>query len=303
MGTITLAGLGLGAATGGGLWLISFGALPREPRPDGVPARWLAGVARVGWRRTVIALLSGLVVGAVTGWPVAAVLAASAAGAMPRLLGRDKQAARRTELLEAVAVWAEQLRDTLSAAAGLEQAILATAPLAPPALRPHTTALAGRIQRGEPLAASLRAFADEVADPVVDTVAAALVMAAERHARKLADLLGSLATATREQIAMRLRIDAGRARVRTSVRVITATTAGMAAGLVILNRPYLQPFSSLAGQLVLAAIGGLFAAGYAWLVKIARFAEEPRILAAAPATAPAVPAARSGRTVGKTTTP
>ncbi|WP_269859564.1 type II secretion system F family protein [Streptomyces sp. RPT161] len=284
MTTTMLYALVLGAAAGGGLWLSVHGALPHEREP-GPGMAWRSWVDRLDWHRGSAALLSGLAVGAVTGWPVGALLAAVAAGCLPQLLGRDKAAQARTERLEAVAVWAEMLRDTLSAAAGLEQAILATAPLAPPALRPHTTALAGRIERGQPLGASLRTFADEVADPVVDTVVAALVMAAERQARKLADLLGSLATSTREQVAMRLRIDAGRARVRTSVRVITVTTLAMATGLVLLNRPYLQPFSGLQGQLVLGLVGALFTAGFAWLLKVARFAEEPRILALTPTQA------------------
>jgi tight adherence protein B len=282
MTTTMLYVLVLGAAAGGGLWLSAHGALPHEHRVHRPGAVWRAWVAWLGWRRGSAALVSGLVVGAVTGWPVGALLAAVAVGCLPQLLGRDRAAQVRTERLEAVSVWAEMLRDTLSAAAGLEQAILATAPLAPPALRCHTTALAVRIERGESLGASLRAFADEVADPVVDTVAAALVMAAERQARKLADLLGSLAASTREQVAMRLRIDAGRARVRTSVRVITATTLAMATALVLLNRPYLQPFCGLQGQLVLGLVGVLFAVGFAWLLKVAQFAEEPRILALAP---------------------
>lgn len=271
-----------GAGVGCGLWLIAYGALRRERFPHRA-AGWLRGwLARCGWRRMTSVVVAGVVVGAVTGWPVGALLAAVAAGTVPQLLGRDKNAQARTEMLEAVAVWTEMLRDTLSAAAGLEQAVLAAAPLAPPPLRPYTSALASRIEHGHPLGASLRAFADEAADPVVDTVATALVMAAERQARRLADLLGSLAEATREQVAMRLRIDAGRTRVRTSVRVITTTTAGMATGLVLLNRPYLQPFSDLEGQAVLGLLGALFAAGLAWLARVARIAEEPRILTRAP---------------------
>ncbi|MET9293079.1 type II secretion system F family protein [Streptomyces sp. NPDC003077] len=287
MTTSSVLALLLGATAGGGLWLLAHGVLCLERAVHDFRPRCGALLARVGWRRLTVMGLAGVMAGAVTGWLVGAVLAALAAVCLPQLLGRDKAAQARTERLEAVAVWAEMLRDTLSAAAGLEQAILATAQLAPPVLRPHTLALAARIERGQPLGVSLRAFADEVSDPVVDTVTAALVMAAERQARKLADLLGSLATATREQVAMRLRVDAGRARVRTSVRVITVTTAAMAGGLVLLNRPYLQPFSGLTGQLVLATVGGLFSAGFAWLLKIANFAEEPRVLALTPTTSSA----------------
>ena len=72
--------------------------------------------------------------------------------------------------------------------------------------------------------------------------------------------------------------DAGRARVRTSVRVITLTTLGMAVGLIVLNRSYLQPYSTSLGQLVLAVVGALFGSALWWLVKIAAMKEEPRIL-------------------------
>ncbi|MDI5974031.1 type II secretion system F family protein [Streptomyces sp. SL13] len=284
MSLTMFSGLMFGVVTAGGFWLIALGLLRPERTRREHAGPWRTLTARFGWRRLGAALLSGVLTGAVTGWPVGALLAAAAALCLPQVLSRDGGARVRTETLEATAVWAEMLRDTLSAAAGLEQAVLATASIAPPALRPYTMALAVRVEEGLPLAGSLRDFADEVADPVVDTVVAALVMASERQARRLADLLGSLASSTREQVAMRLRIDAGRARVVTSVRVVTATTLGMAVGLVLLNRPYLQPFSGLEGQSVLALVGGLFAGGFAWLNKVARFTEEPRILAPAPVT-------------------
>lgn len=235
-------------------------------------------------RKWLTAVVAAVLTGAVTGWPVAGLLTLVAVLTLPRLLGPDRQAAARTARLEAVAVWAEMLRDTLSAAAGLEQAILATAPVAPPALHAETARLAARIAEGQPLGGALRAFADEVDEATCDMVTAALVMAAERQARQLAPLLGQLAAATREQVTMRLKTEAGRGRVRTSVRVITCTTLGMAAGLVVLNRPYLDPYTSAEGQLVLALVGALFALAYWWLMKIATMEEEPRVLKAAPLT-------------------
>ncbi|MFE1411350.1 transcriptional regulator [Streptomyces sp. NPDC058746] len=256
MTTNALAGLLLGAGIYLSLWLAVIGTRPhaqaaaaqRWRLPDGIDGR-----------RIAVAGAAAVLGGAVTGWPVAGILTAVAVLGLPQLLGRDKKAAARTEKLEAIAVWAEMLRDTLSAAAGLEQAILATAPVAPPALRTEINALSARIEGDKPLGEALRSLADEIEDPVADMVVAALVMAAERQARQLAALLGQLASATREQVSMRLRIDAGRARVRTSVRVITLTTLGMAVGLIVLNRSYLQPYSTSFGQLMLAVVGALFA--------------------------------------------
>jgi Flp pilus assembly protein TadB len=165
------------------------------------------------------------------------------------------------------------LRDTLAAAAGLEQTILATAGAAPVALRGEIRGLAGRLERGERLPAALRTFAEQVADPTADLVVSALVLAAEHQARQLADLLGELAREAREQVAMRLRIDAGRARTRTSVRVIVGTTLAFAAGLIVLNRPYLHPYDDAGGQLVLLLVGGLFAVAFWWLARIGQIAE------------------------------
>ncbi|MFC5200165.1 type II secretion system F family protein [Streptomyces kaempferi] len=271
-----LIGLLLGAGFALSVWLIVYGALPR-PHARRAARRWRLPLQASG-RHWLAAAVAGVLTGAVTGWPVAGLLALVGVLTLPRLLGQDRQAAARTAKLEAVAVWAEMLRDTLSAAAGLEQAILATAPVAPPALREETARLSARIDDGQSLGEALRAFADEVDDATCDMVTAALVMAAERQARQLAALLGQLAASTREQVTMRLKTEAGRGRVRTSVRVITCTTLGMAAGLVVLNRAYLDPYGSVEGQLVLALVSGLFAGAFWWLMKIATMEEEPRVL-------------------------
>ena len=77
---------------------------------------------------------------------------------------------------------------------------------------------------------------------------------------------------------MRMRVDAGRARSRTSVRVIVITTILFAAGLVVFNRDYLSPFDSNFGQLVLLLIGALFATAFAWMTKLSRFREPERFL-------------------------
>ncbi|QIY94471.1 type II secretion system F family protein [Streptomyces sp. S1D4-11] len=271
-----LIGLLLGAGLALSVWLIVYGALPR-PHARRAVRQWRLPLQASG-RQWLAAAVAALLAGTVTGWPVAGLLALVGVLTLPRLLGQDRQAAARTSKLEAVAVWAEMLRDTLSAAAGLEQAILATAPVTPPALREETARLSARIDDGQPLGEALRVFADEVDDATCDMVTAALVMAAERQARQLAALLGQLAASTREQVTMRLKTEAGRGRVRTSVRVITCTTLGMAAGLVVLNRAYLDPYGSAEGQLVLALVGGLFAVAFWWLMKIATMEEEPRVL-------------------------
>ncbi|WP_157183062.1 type II secretion system F family protein [Sciscionella marina] len=281
--TAVAALLGLGTATGA---LLILSGLRRRPgigdtgsgtwrwRPTlGERARdrrWLA--------RVVIAAGAGLVVGAGTGWVVGAILTAAGVWFLPRLVGPDRAHARRVARIEAIASWTEMLRDVLAAAAGLEQTILATAPLAPVAIRREITTVATRLENGQRLAPALRQLSEELADPTADLVLASLVLAAEHQARELGELLGSLATAAREQAAMRMRVETGRARTRTSVRVIVATTLAFAAGVVVFNRAYLAVYDHTAGQMVLLVLGALFAAGFAWLARIATSTGTPRVL-------------------------
>ncbi|MDQ1024778.1 tight adherence protein B [Streptomyces umbrinus] len=288
-GTWTGVAVACGTVFGLGLVAIGYGAV-RRAAPEQRPGLWRALEARLptDWttRRVVIATVAGVVTGALTAWPVAAVLTTIALLTLPGLLGPDRPAARRTERMEALATWTEMLRDTLSAAAGLEQAVLATADIAPAALESEMRELATAVRSGRPLPAALRAFAEDVDDPLADVVVTALVMAAEQQASQLAPLLGELAESVREQVAMRQRIDAGRASVRTGVRVTVTVTLGMAVGLVVLNRPYLDPFNTLTGQLVLAVVGALFAASFTYLTAIGRIEEPIRLISkATPGTA------------------
>jgi hypothetical protein len=173
-----LAGL-CGAGVGLGLVLVVAGWRGSELAR---PARRALGpkLERANLRLG-LAVGAAVVVGAATGWPVGAVLAGLAGWGAPSLLagtGRQQAAVGR---IEAVAGWAEMLRDTMAGAAGLEQAIVATAALAPLPIRAEVATLAVRLD-GERLAPALRAFAEEVADPTCDLVVAALVLAAEHQA-------------------------------------------------------------------------------------------------------------------------
>ncbi len=281
-----LAGL-CGAGVGLGLVLILAGwretALPRPTRQAVGPR-----LERVNLRLG-LAVGGAVVVGAATGWPVGALLAGLAGWGAPSLLagnGRHQAAIGR---IEAVAGWAEMLRDTMAASAGLEQAIVATAALAPLPIRAEVAALAVRLE-GERLAPALRAFADEVNDPTCDLVVAALVLAAEHQAQRLGELLGSLAQAARDQATMRLRVEAGRARTRASVKVILSATGALVVGLALVDRGYLAPYDTASGQLVLLAVGALFAAAFVTLSRMARPAGVERFLAHRPDT----PAERIG---------
>jgi tight adherence protein B len=269
------AGIGLGLVLiGAGLRGVPFPSLRLRGTLTG------PGGAR-GVTRIVLVLASGSLVWLLTGWPVGALLAALAAATLPAVrtgTGSQQAAVAR---IEAVAAWTEMLRDTLAGAAGIEQTIIATAPVAPAPIRPAVLELAARLEH-EQLPVALRRFAHELADPTADLVVAALIHAAGRQAGRVGEQLGALARTAREDAAMRLRVEAGRARVRTSVRVIITTTLAMAVGLAVLSRGFLDPYDTPVGQVLLAVIGGLFALALRWLTVMGRPSTPWRVLAPQP---------------------
>lgn len=269
-----------GAVVGLGLTLI-IGAFVRrdEPAVERRPLGERLSLPHMEHATLRLALGGGLAVmlGAVSGWPVLALLGAAAGFGLPSMFEGSKGAHARIARIEAIAAWAEMLHDTLAGAAGLEQAILASAPVAPPAIRREIATLATRLER-ERAGPALRALADEMADPTMDLVVAALLLATEHQASRLGDLLGRLAESARAQATMRLRVEAGRARQRTSVKVAVGMTLGLGCFMVLVDRSYLAPFGSALGQFVLALAGGCFVLAFAWLARIGRPSDEARLL-------------------------
>jgi Flp pilus assembly protein TadB len=265
----------VGAGIGAGIWLVIWGLsfTDAPPAPRKVIARYpdrrlrLAGAAVAGG----IAL-------ATTRWPIA-VLAALALGFFFRDIFFASEVGRSdVDRSVAVAAWTEMLRDTLSASSGLEEAISATAPLAPPVIQPALAALMARLGR-IPLAEALADFANDLGDPTGDLVASALILGAQGEAQQLGELLSALAESARDDAGMRLGVHAARASTQTSVRVVAGITIAMVIGLLLLNRTYLQPYGGVAGQAVLAVVFALFAGGLVWLRHMSRFKSPERFLA------------------------
>ena len=179
--------------------------------------------------------------------------------------------------LEAIAAFTEMLRDTLAGAAGLTQAIVATAPIAPRPLREPVGALTARISAGVPLDEALRRFAGDLDDPAGDVVVASLLLAATERAQRLGELLGALAAATREEVAMRQRVEASRASARSAIRTVTGFSFGLLALMAVFARSYLAPYGSATGQLVLGLVGVLFGLGLWLMALMARPRPMPRL--------------------------
>lgn len=307
----------LGATFGGAVLLLIAGVrgTPIEPsRPPGRIRAW------VGQQRSPMLLLrlgGGLLVGvlviAVTSWPVAALGLAGLFVAWPALAGGARTEQLQIARLEALTTWTEALRDTTAARAGLEQAIPATAQHAHPLIRPALLQLVGRLHTRVPLADALISLAEEL-DHAGDMIIAALINNVQRRGDGLVDVLSALAVACREDLDLRRKISAGRAGDRRAVQLMLGIVIGVATFLVLFgNGSYTRPYATVTGQLVLLVVLGLFATAFIWLRSLAggrapsRFlpnadapldADELRIVAMLTATTPVPAAATPVEVVG-----
>jgi tight adherence protein B len=258
-----------GALIGCGVFLLVMG-LRRLPRTD---VRAALAARGPGQDRRLLQLAIGLavalVVVLVSGRPVGAVLAGGIALSLPSVFGG--KASRQAEIarVEAIATWTGQLRDMLSGGNGLLETIEATAPFSPAPIRAHVERLALGMRRGR-LNVALRAFAADVGDPMADLVVASLIVATTEQVGRLGELLGMLAARTREQAALRMRIDKDRASTRTQVRGVVIVTVVCVIGLMVFDKGLLAAYNSAGGQVALAGIGACFLGGFAMLARIGR---------------------------------
>ncbi len=238
---------------------------------DTRPARspWPGWRPQRGLLRGAAGALAGVVAWVVTGWVAMAVTAAAVGWWLPTAWAVRGRAQRELAVVEAIATWAEQLRDTLSAAAGLEHAVAATARLAHGPLDGPLRRLAERLQHA-PLNVAVLAFAEEVRHPSADFVAAAIITATEHEARDVGALLGHLAASARDEARLRRRVWVGRARTRSAGRLIAGVTVVVVVGLQVLNPGYLAAYGDPTGQVVLAGIIATFGTAFALMERLSR---------------------------------
>lgn len=251
-----IAGIGIWLAVGA---LAGWQLLPTGRQFVATTAKVQQTAARAG-----LAVLVAIVVLVVTRWPVAAALAGLATSLAPRLLGGGRARQHGIDKTEAIASWAESVRDTMAAAAGLEEALTATAVAPPAAIAPEVRRLAERL-RHQRLTDALSTFGGELDHPSSDLVVAALTIAARMEAADLGSLLSRLAVSIRDDATMRVKVEVGRQRLRTSAKIILGSVAATVAMLMVLNRSYLDAYDSPSGQLVLAVVGAVFVGG-SWLM-------------------------------------
>ncbi len=227
--------------------------------------------------RSTLAAGSFVTMFVLTGWFVAGMFIAIIAFGAPKLWTAKQQRTAEVERLTALASWVEMIRDTISAASGLNEAVGATALAAPAAIRPLVRRLVARAER-EPLNDALAKFAQEANHAIADTIVLTLNKAAANQFGSLQQALSDLADNTRQEVSMRLKVEASRARQHASARFVMGVIAVFCASLFTFSRTYLEPFDSTAGQIALAIIGTLFVGSALALEKMSQFKTLPRIL-------------------------
>jgi Flp pilus assembly protein TadB len=255
----------------------------RAPAPGTPPRSGLArgALTNANSRRILLGLGLGLLILAITGWPVAAIAAVLGVIFVPRLTS-TRVARRRTAVLEGLEQWTRRLSDMLSASRGLEDALEASSRSAPPAIAAEVTALARRLSARVSTEDALRAFADEIDDPAGDRIVAALLIVTSQRGGGVQAVLTTLAELLSRDVASRREIEASRAEHRTTLRWIIGFVVAFTA-FAIFNRSYSAPYGTVTGEFVLAVVACLYAAGLWWLHKLGQIPAPGRFLDQPPA--------------------
>jgi len=283
----SLLGLVIGAGLAGSLALLVAALTGWTPALGGGRGRSSAWSGRAAGRRAAAAVTVALLVALVTRWPVAAGSVGALIWLWPTMFGAAAATAQQMARLESLATWTESLRDTIAGAISLEQAIPATVEAASPSLQPQLRRLTGMLAARVPLPQALAVFADDLDDASADLVLAALILNSRLRGPGLVATLSALVISARDELDMRRRIEAGRRSLRRAAQIVVAVTVCFAAALAVFSRDYVAPYSTLTGQVVLAAVIGIFAAGFMWLRRLAdadtpaRFLGTPDQVAAA----------------------
>jgi Flp pilus assembly protein TadB len=267
-----------GATAGGGvlLFIVALRGLPA--RPPGNHESTLERLRRFLSQRVTISVIAGLVTLVVTRWPIAAIGAALLTLTWRGLLGGAADERLAIARIEALASWTESLRDTIAGAVGLEQAIPTSLRAVAPVIQDPLRLLVDRLRTRTPLPVALESFADELDDPSADLIVASLILNAKVRGPGLRDVLTALSKSSREELDMRRRVVAQRRSTRRSVQIVVGVTLSVVVLLVLFNREYVQPYTTVEGQGVLILVLLMFAAGFVWLKRLSGFEVPSRFL-------------------------
>lgn len=295
MNALSAAGLWPGLALVGlGLWLAHAGWAPgihQGRRPSQLALRvqdWLAQADLVGVRvRTIVLVcvggaLGGAALGLVLGgWllggPVAGIVGAVLGfGTYPWWL-RGRHARHREQVRRALPEAIERVRDALGSGLTIDRAFDLVAREGPEVLQPVMTDFCAALAH-LPFEVALTDLQQRLADRDFDLVASGLLLHNEVGGRQFRASLDQLATSLRELLAIRDRLDAGRARIVLSARLVAVSPVGLLLLLRLWSPATAAALARPTGQIALLIGAVLLAVAYLVMLWLARLPSEERVL-------------------------
>lgn len=262
------AGSGVGILFAGGIILLFAGLTARAPIEPMRVSRYAGNESDEGrsasWIYTKY-LLIGAVVGVVlllaTRWPVLALAGFLAGFIIPAVSGSDSESvANFAEKTDAIATWLESLRDLMDSGRLIEGALVETALRSSPLLRPDLAEMVLEVEHGVPLRDAMIRLSERLAHPISDKAVAAIVLALDRDATRISDVISELAASARDQAIDMVQVHAVRQSSRTQLRLVVIIMGLFLVGLMVFFGDFLAFYDTIIGQIVLgftlAALGG-----------------------------------------------
>ena len=226
--------------------------------------------------RLSLAVLFAFIAFLVSRWPVAGFFGAVAGWQLPLLSAAKKSRKATVARVEAIAVWVESLRDLMAGSAGLQEAIRASADIAPAPIQSEVRDLALRL-RHEPVSDALRRFTADLKHPLADMVAASLILASSRHAGSLRSVLAMTAKSARDTAALYREVEAGRTQLHSQSRLAGGVSFLLITSMVLFRRDFLSPFDSIGGQVALFVVFSIFLGSATALYRLGKPVEPRRL--------------------------
>ncbi|MGW7196199.1 type II secretion system F family protein [Streptomyces chryseus] len=244
-------------------------------RDDSARAWWARDSSRVGAAAAV-----GLLVWLFTSWPMGGLITALVIVGLPWLMNPGSGAAREIARLEAVEEWVRRMSDIHTVGVSLEQSVQRSLETVPKAIQEEVTLLVSRLTAGWRPQDAYRAFADALNDATADEVVALLILHIEDRGAGLSRALRDLAEALQHEVLMRREVEADREKPRTNDRWVTIFCLGIF-GLTMFSGAYVEPYTTLTGQMVLVGLGIGFVLVKFWMRRMAVIDPAPRFLSSA----------------------
>ncbi len=268
-------GLGLGVGVGVGVG-VSVGTRSRNAdgaTPPPATASTPSFFAGLGRERIAIAVGIAFLVLLTTSWPVLALAAGVLAALWGRLMHDDRAEQERLKV-GAIATWLEDLRDTLrGSSVGAEEALESVALRPPEAISAALTTYAVRRRQGFRTEDALSDLAEDLAHPTSDAAIGAirLVVGGAAGAGRLYTTVNALASAARDEVRTRERVDRVRTVYLSSMKRLVIIAACLIGYLRLAAGSLLEPYATPTGQAFLLIPLAMWAGCVYWLRSLCRY--------------------------------